>query len=148
METYEQKKRRLFGKQYLDIYLEELAHFLLINVSLSHLMSIVETDEVLEKNSAKRKIKTEKILFDDKIKLQELIIDLDIGYYLYTKYSLDCGAFKLASLRLFNFNFSFHSTTAGIITLFREDLKQKYVFDFYEEDNIRYMDIDVYECNY
>jgi hypothetical protein len=46
METYEQKKRRLFGKQYLPQYLEEFNKILKIHVDATNLLSIVETDEI------------------------------------------------------------------------------------------------------
>ena len=68
METYEQKKRRLFGKQFLPQYLEELNKILKIHVDSTNLSSIVEMDEVRQNILAKKLKYKYKILLNEKEK--------------------------------------------------------------------------------
>ena len=75
METYEQKKRRLFGKKYLQTYLGELKSILQINVDAVDLLSIVETDKLNEIDYSNYSKKSFNILFNEKDKLKEFIFN-------------------------------------------------------------------------
>jgi hypothetical protein len=147
METYEQKKRRLFGKQYLPQYLEEFNKILKIHVDATNLLSIVETDEIRQHILAKElKYKT-KILFNEKEELKEIIFNsserTNDKYYIFTSYSNDCGTLKINLLQDFNFDFSFKDEHVGLITFIREDLLEKIILDFYEENKIECLDIEI-----
>ena len=75
-ETYEQKRRRLFGKvNFLPAYLQQLNKLLNIEVTADMLLSIVETDCFLEQidfNSDTLFYK-ETIPFEDKENLQRIV---------------------------------------------------------------------------
>lgn len=147
METNEQKKRRLYGKQDLPLYLGELHKILKKEITASMLLSIIETDRIREQNQAKQLRYSSKILFTDKDKLENILLeDLDEvnnKYYVFTSYSKDCGTILINLLREFNFDFSFKAVPSGIITLTREDLLKEIVLDFYEENKIQYLDIEI-----
>ncbi|WP_052354001.1 hypothetical protein [Flectobacillus major] len=147
METNEQKKRRLYGKQDLPLYLGELHKILKKEITASMLLSIIETDKIREQNQAKQLRYSSKILFTDKDKLENILLeDLDEvnnKYYVFTSYSKDCGTILINLLREFNFDFSFKDVPSGIITLTREDLLKEIVLDFYEENKIQYLDIEI-----
>jgi len=149
METFEQKKRRLFGKQLLPKYLEELSKILNIQVDASNLLSIVEMDEVRHNILAKKLKYKFKILFNDKEKLKQIIYNniksINEKYYVFTSYSTDCGILLIDSLQDFNFDFSFKDMHSGIVTLTRADLLEEVILDFYEESGGEYLDIEIYE---
>lgn len=147
METYEQKKRRLFGKQYLPKYLQELNKILKIHVDGTNLLSIVETDEIRQHILVKElKYKTT-VFFNEKEKLKEIILNncerTNDKYYIFTSYSNDCGTLKINLFQEFNFYFSFNDEHVGLITFIREDLLEKIILDFYEENKIYYLDIEI-----
>ena len=144
METIEQKKRRLFGKQDLPVYLGELCKILKKDIDKSMILSIVETDNIREKNQAKKLSNSSKILFKNKEKLKSIIYEKEYPYYVFTSYSRDCGTLLINSLDEFNFEFSFSDITSGIITLTRKDLQKEIILDFYEEDKLQYIDIEIY----
>lgn len=147
METNEQKRRRLYGKQNLPLYLDELHKILEKEITASMLLSIRETDKIREQNQAKQLKYSSTILFTDKEKLEKILLnDLDevnYRYYIFTSYSEDCGTILINSLKEFNFAFSFMDVASGIITLTREDLLKEIVLDFYEENKIQYLDIEI-----
>ncbi|PWJ57016.1 hypothetical protein CLV98_109125 [Dyadobacter jejuensis] len=148
METTEQKRRRLFGKQDVPLYLAELNKILKIHIGPTDLLSIVETDEIRQQNLAKNLIFSTKILFDEKNKLKEIIkINevLGVGYYVFTKYSRDCGTLLMNSFDNFDFDFPFDALLSGLITFTQEDLRKEIVLDFYEEDGVEYLEIEIYE---
>ncbi len=147
MDTNEQKKRRLYGKQDLPLYIGELHKILKKEITASMLLSIIETDRIREQNQAKQLIYSSKILFADKDKIENVLLkDLDEvnnKYFVFTSYTKDCGTILINLLREFNFNFSFKDVPSGIITLTREDLLKEIVLDFYEENKIQYLDIEI-----
>lgn len=148
METNEQKKRRLYGKQDLPLYLDELRKILKKEITISMLLSIVETDKIREQNQAKQLKYSSKILFTDKENLEKTLLEdvdeVNNRYYVFTSYSKDCGTILINSLQEFNFDFSFKDVTSGIITLTREDLLKEIVLDFYEENKIQYLDVEIF----
>lgn len=148
IETYEQKKRRLFGSQNLQSYLEELNKIVKENVDSANLLSIVDTDELLNNDLARRQMKSFRIFFDEKEQLQNLIEEnvqnIGAGYFIFIKYSIDCGTLFINRLESFNFCFSFNSVLSGLITLLRKDLKEKIILDFYEESDNKYLEVEFY----
>lgn len=149
METYEQKKRRLFGKKYLQTYLGELKSILQINVDAVDLLSIVETDKLNEIDYSNYSKKSFNILFNEKDKLKEFIFNnceqINKSYFIFTEYSLDCGTLKISKLQDFNFNFPFKSEHSGLISLIRDDLSEKIILDFSEENGVEYLEVEIYK---
>lgn len=149
METDEQKKRRLYEKQDLPLYLGELRKILKKEITASMLSSIIniKTDKIRKQNQAKQTRYFSKIFFTDKDKLEKIVLqDLDEvnnKYYIFTSYSKDCGTILINSLRDFNFDFYFKDVPSGIVTLTREDLLKEIVLNFYEENKVQYLDIEI-----
>lgn len=150
METQEQKRQRLFGKQSLKDYLKELNALTNIEVKEEMLLSKLESD-ALGKVPEDFSYKT-KILFNEKERLLMFIGDLiklkDGECYLYTAYSKKCGALKLGSLKDFNINFNFNDEHAGLLTITMKDLSNELLLDFYEEANEYYLEIETYGKNW
>lgn len=146
METYEQKKRRLYGKQLLTSCLNEFNKIIKVNIYATSLLSIVETDLIRNQiPTMKIKYKYE-ILFSEKDKLKEIIFNnvenYNSSYYVFASYTENCGLLVINSLQDFNLDFSFKDVASGIITLVRCDLLEEIVFDFYEEDGMEYLEIE------
>ncbi|TKC12037.1 hypothetical protein FA048_00005 [Pedobacter polaris] len=147
MESVNQKKRRIFGKKDFKDYLEELNKLAKFPVTINHIISIVETDKILESFNGKR-IYKERMEFKDKIKLQTIFsnisrIVLD-DFLLFTSYSKNCGAMHLKSINNFNHAFKFNDEHSGLISLINECLDVKIVMDFYEEQNEEYLELEIY----
>ena len=144
-ESLEQKKRRLFGKQYLSEYQEVINK---ITKNDFKILSIVETYKLIEKES-KLKLKfSKKILFNDKEELKSIIFNnfnTNDSVYIFTSLSRDCGAVLIDSIIYFNFNFNFMDDHSGIISLISSDVKNKILLDFYEEDGLQYLEIESYQ---
>ena len=123
-ETYDQKKRRLFGRQYLESYLKELDAITNKKINEEMLLSLVESDEI--NSTVFTESRTTLIDFHDKEKLLLLLGDLaklrNGEIYLYTSYSEDCGMLQLDSLMDFNVNFDFEDEHSGLITITLKDL--------------------------
>jgi len=149
MESIEQRKRRLFGKQYASQYLDELSNLVTVPIVATDLLSIVQTDNIIANNSTAQLFFSKTILFSDRGKLVSILLSqgIDIGspHYLFTSYSLDCGAVILPSLKYFNFHFEFFDEHSGIISFISDDFKQKILFDFYEADEFKYLEIELYK---
>lgn len=144
-ESLEQKKRRLYGKQYLAEYEENIKK---ITNNYFENLSIVETDKLIEKESKLKLIFSKKILFNDKEELKRIILNnfsANDNVYIFTSLSRDCGAVLIDSINSFNFNFNFIDDHSGIISLIRSDVKNKILLDFYEEDGLEYIEIESYQ---
>lgn len=144
-ESLEQKKRRLFGKEYLAVYEEIIKK---ITNNYFEILSIVETDKLIEKESKLKLIFSKKILFNDKEELKRIILNnfsANDNVYIFTSLSRDCGAVLINSINSFNFNFNFIDDHSGIISLIRSDVKNKILLDFYEEDGLEYIEIESYQ---
>lgn len=146
-ETIEQKKRRLFGKQYLSDYLsviEKITHCKKENIRL---LPIVETDKIIEKESSLKLVYSTKMMFDDKTELKRIIaekIESEDGFYLFTSLSRDCGVVVIDSLEDFNFDFNFMDDHSGIVSLVSSNLKEKILLDFYEEEGEKFIEVEYY----
>ena len=144
-ESLEQKKRRLFGKQYLSEYQEVINKITKNNFKI---LSIVETDKLIEKESKLKLRFSKKILFNDKEELKSIIFNnfnTNDSVYIFTSLSRDCGAVLIDSIIYFNFNFNFMDDHSGIISLISSDVKNKILLDFYEEDGLQYLEIESYQ---
>lgn len=144
-ESLEQKKRRLFGKEYLAVYEEIIKK---ITNNYFEILSIVDTDKLIEKESKLKLIFSKKILFNDKEELKRIILNnfsANDNVYIFTSLSRDCGAVLINSINSFNFNFNFIDDHSGIISLIRSDVKNKILLDFYEEDGLEYIEIESYQ---
>ena len=144
-ESLEQKKRRLFGKQYLSEYQEVINK---ITKNDFKILSIVETDKLIEKESKLKLRFSKKILFNDKEELKSIIFNnfnINDSVYILTSLSRDCGAVLIDSIIYFNFNFNFMDDHSGIISLISSDVKNKILLDFYEEDGLQYLEIESYQ---
>jgi hypothetical protein len=144
-ESLEQKKRRLFGKQYLDEYQEIIEK---ITNNDFKILSIVETDKLIEKESKLKLRFSKKILFNDKEELKRITFNnfnTNDSVYIFTSLSRDCGAVLIDSINSFNFNFNFMDDHSGIISLISSDVKNKILLDFYEEDGLLYLEIESYQ---
>ena len=144
-ESLEQKKRRLFGKQYLSEYQEVINK---ITKNDFKILSIVETDKLIEKVSKLKLRFSKKILFNDKEELKSIIFNnfnTNDSVYIFTSLSRDCGAVLIDSIIYFNFNFNFMDDHLGIISLISSDIKNKILLDFYEEDGLQYLEIESYQ---
>ena len=142
-ESLEQKKRRLFGKQYLSEYQEVINKMTKNDFKI---LSIVETDKLIEKESKLKLRFSKKILFNDKEELKSIIFNnfnTNDSVYIFTSLSRDCGAVLIDSIIYFNFNFM--DDHSGIISLISSDVKNKILLDFYEEDGLQYLEIESYQ---
>jgi len=147
METLEQRKRRLFGKQYLNDYLSVLNKLSLIKIENKDLLSIVETDKIIDKASSLLLNNSLKIEFSNKDELKKEILNI-FNYqdrvYLFTSLSEDCGTVDINLLNEFNFNFNYNDDISGIIILISTLREKKILLDFYEEDEKKYIEIEFY----
>ncbi len=151
METYDQKRRRLFGRKFLPRYLKELNQIIRGQVHEMNLLTLRETDNIREikiKGTPHCIKKVERILFNEKEELKTIILGnperARKGYYVLTSDSIDCGAYKIKSILDFDLDFPFNATQSGIITLIRMDLSEEIILDFFEEQGTQYIDIEIY----
>ncbi|MDD3080287.1 MAG: hypothetical protein PHH37_14470 [Paludibacter sp.] len=147
-ETLEQKKRRLFGKQYLTKYIDVVKKITTQQENNEiRLLSITETDKLIVKENTLKLIFSTKILFNNKLDLKKIILEkvnTNDKIYLFTSLSQHCGAVVLESITEFNFNFNFGDDPSGIISLLSFKVDKKILLDFYEEEGIKYIEIEYY----
>ena len=65
--------------------------------------------------------------------------------YLYTDLSKDCGLVLLNSIDEFNFEFNFDDEPKGLIIFIGFESNYKILLDFYEEDDVEYIEIESYQ---
>lgn len=149
IETFEQKKRRLFGKQFLINYYDILLKITKYkNENNIKLLSIVETDNIISKIVNLERKRTEKIIFNNKFKLKNIIMEFFKDksiIYLCTDISLDCGILVLNSINDFNFDFRFEDEPTGVITLINSNSNLKILLDFYEENHNQFIEIEIFK---
>jgi hypothetical protein len=148
METIDQKKRRLAGKVlYLDKYIQTLHKITLKKVDSTKLLSVVETDRLLEPmRGVEFRIDYETTLdFCNKKDAWETIRKVfeNSSLFIALNHVRECGLFSLESIDLFNIDFDFEDDPGGLIVLVSNDCLQEVVFDFYEEDDVRKIDIEI-----
>ena len=148
METIDQKKRRLAGKVlYLDKYIQTLHKITLKKVDSTKLLSVVETDRLLEPmRGVEFRIDYETTLdFCNKKDAWKTIRKVfeNSSLFIALDHVRECGLFPLESIDLFNIDFVFEDDPGGLIVLVSNDCLQEVVFDFYEEDDVRKIDIEI-----
>ena len=148
METIDQKKRRLAGKVlYLDKYIQTLHKITLKKVDSTKLLSVVETDRLLEPmRGVEFRIDYETTLdFCNKKDAWETIRKVfeNSSLFIALNHVRECGLFPLESIDLFNIDFDFEDDPGELIVLVSNDCLQEVVFDFYEEDDVRKIDIEI-----
>lgn len=153
MNSNEQKREFLFRKQNgrtnLPKYIEELNNLLDTAKGNYQLLNLKNTDKVLQRayqiNNPK---KTFQLKFYEKDKfLQECFTKCskkppDKAYF-YIDFSKDCGITFIDSLLMIKTDFSFSSEHAGIIVIISEDLNNKIVLDYYEENEDSIIEIEL-----
>jgi len=148
METIEQKKRRLIGKQYLPVYLTELNKLIKNVVVADDLLSIQDSDNIYSTVFSDEPIDRFTTSFEKKDRLKILFESIEsaesLKYILFTAYSHECGAIRIGSLVNFNVDFDFDDEHSGLIILISNNLLQKILLDFYEEGGERYIDVEIY----
>lgn len=141
-ETFEEKKRRLFGKQYLGEYQKTISKICKGNYQF---LSIVDSDEIFNKLKELKKLSSLTFCFDEKTSVLESykykFID---SVYLMTKLSADCGIIKVKNIDYFNIDFDFSDESEGMIIIANEDLSYKLLLDFYEDSGSLKIDIIEY----
>lgn len=70
------------------------------------------------------------------------------GYFVFISDVLQCGAIRISSIDDFNFNFGYDDLGSGIISIIREDLLEKIILEFYEENGTKYIDVELLRSNY
>ncbi|TJZ49884.1 hypothetical protein FAZ15_21915 [Sphingobacterium olei] len=147
-ETSEQKRRRLYGKQYLAKYLAIIKKITTYrNQEDIRLLTIVDTDIILRQTESLEKGYISKIPFNNKEELKTIIrrkCTDETPIYLYTDLSKDCGIVFLNSINEFNLEFNFEDEPTGLIILIGLKSEYKILLDFYEEDEERFMEIEYY----
>lgn len=144
METIEQKKRRIIGKtKYLDMYIKTLNKITFKKIDSTMLLSIVDTDKLYP---TIKKYRTDKITcleFRKKSEQWDAIKQLfgDNSLYLWLTHGNECGLCPLESINQFNIEFDYEDDPEGIIVLLTHDFSKKIVFDFFEEDNEKKINI-------
>ena len=148
-ESIEQKKRRLFGKQYLVEYLAIIKKITKYkNEDDIKIISIPKTDIVINKNVLLEKNAVFRIPFNNKTELKHIVVGIckkNEPVYLYTDLSKDCGLVFLNSIDEFNFEFNFDDEPNGLIIFIGFENNYKILLDFYEDDDVEYIDIESYQ---
>ena len=146
-ETLEQKKRRLFGKQYLAEYLTIIKKITRYKSNDSiRLLTIVDSDNIISKGASLEKKFAIRIPFNND-ELKRILIEKCIvegSTYLYTDLSKDCGLVFLDSISDFNFDFNYEDEPVGLIILIGSKNNYKILLDFYEEDGLKFIEIEYY----
>ena len=152
-ETLEQKKRRLYGKKNMHSHITELDSLTNIDVNEKDLLSIVDSDLVLEKikryfHESDVKEHKHKIPFSDKesllIFVGELIKLKDGEAYVMTENSERCGLLKIRSLKDFNVNFEREKAKSELFTITLVDFSNRLLLDINEEEGEYYLEIETY----
>ena len=148
-ESIEQKKRRLFGKQYLVEYLAIIKKITKYkNEDDIKIISIPKTDIVINKNVLLEKNAVFRIPFNNKTELKHIVVGIckkNEPVYLYTDLSKDCGLVFLNSIDEFNFEFNFDDEPNGLIIFIGFESNYEILLDFYEEDGVEYIEIESYQ---
>ncbi|MHC5310906.1 hypothetical protein ACYSNM_12750 [Myroides sp. LJL116] len=147
VENLEQKKRRLYGRKYFNEYMDVIKRITLLNENEVRVLSIVETDDIIEKERELQLKSSIKVFFKDKDVLRKFTLDkfrTEDCIYLFTNFSQDCGALAMDSINSFNFQFDFNDDPSGIIKLINSSLEDKILLDFYEEQGLKYIEVEYY----
>ena len=147
VETYQQKKRRLFGRfHHMATYLEELGCLLNVEKREDDIWSIVKSDAFVEKAKGLEWTLLFKDVFPFKNKelLQEVlknyVEDWNVPYSLFISHSEYCGLVSISSLYEINWYLYFPDE---IICLTRMDYKEHIIVDYYKEDDEELIEVEI-----
>jgi hypothetical protein len=137
-------------------YLRELSCFSLRPITESDLLPVGQSNDILSRIRQLPKDDSHKftIPFDEKYSvrffayIQQLYQTNPSSIYMWSDLSDVCGTCILNSITALNLEFSFDCSTEGIISFRTTDLKDKILFDFYEEDGQRWLDIETSGMNW
>lgn len=151
-ETFDQKRRRLFGHLEMDAYLEVLQQIILQPIEQNNIISIPASDLFL---AQKRIIISDipffrmTIRFEDREEQLSKVIELfflpNEAFNLWTKYTDRCGLYRLSSLSFLNLSFPWDGI--DLISLISTSFEKELVLDWYEEYGEHYLDISIYSSS-
>lgn len=131
----------MFGRaNYLKPYLEELRQLFSFGVAERDILSLNDSEAILELKGKKQRILISKCVlpFSDRDKAKQILQAYDFliaaPYYLWVDYSEKCGLVKIPSLESFHWNFDWGIDSNGIFSFTDLSLKREIVLDFYEDD--------------
>ncbi len=144
-ESYEQKKRRLFGQQNMKNYLG-IVEKLTVNLDVPKVLSLIETDKILDEEKEMELNSSLTLSFSDKSQVKQFVLkNLRLTVqkiYMITSLSKDCGIIEFESLHNFNFDFNFSDDPNGLISLINYEMSNKVLLDFYEEGGQKLIDLE------
>ncbi len=145
METIEQKKRRLIGKiKYLDTYIKTLNRITFKKVDPTMLLSVVDTDRLCPMADFNIDYKTTLYFCNKKDMWDKIRYVFGCNpLYIRLQHFRECGLFPLESINLFNIDFQFEDDPGEMIVLVSKNCSQEVVLDFYDEYDIRKIDIEI-----
>lgn len=116
------------------------------------MLTLEETDLILSNPCKLKVFFKETILFEHVTKLESAVVNnisqSEYGYFVFISDVLQCGAIRISSIDDFNFNFGYDDLGSGIISIIREDLLEKIILEFYEENGTKYIDVELLRSNY
>lgn len=145
-ETIEQKKRRLYGKQFLKNYQKTISEILYKCDDDSYeILSIMESDVIFNQLNKLKLVNSSTFTFKEKITIWNLFKNkFSNKFYLITSLSYDCGVFEVKNIDCFNIDFDYSVEPTGLIILVNSTLEYKLVLDFYEEEESLKIDMMEY----
>lgn len=152
IETYQQKKRRLFGRfHHMAEYIEVLSRLLTITKKQEDVWSIVESDIFIEKSKIVKweLLYKDNFLFRDKQHLLDVlrnnIEDWNESFSFFISNSEYCGLVSISSLHEINWDFNFHDDPGGILCLESMNHKVRIILDYYMERNTELIEVSIYK---
>lgn len=147
METYDQKRRRIYGKLFLPQYINTLNKILNKSIGEKDLLSIIDTDLIIE--LGRGDLYLEKIIpFNDKESFQQIVINNILGLneriHVFIEHAKECGTVAIDSMSEFNFQFNYDDEPVGLISLMIEKTAEELLLDFYEENGMQFLKIEIY----
>jgi hypothetical protein len=152
----DERKKKIGYKINLKSHLQELNCFTVRTMSESDLVPLDQTKEILDRSKQLREAVPNKftIPFEEKKSFRfknyiKLLQDANSsGVYVWINRTNDCGSSIIKSLFDLKWNFDFECSRHGMLILVTTDLQDRILFDFYEEDDERLLDIEVSGANW
>lgn len=145
-ENYDQKKRRLFGRQKMSYHLSEIQKMLSVPVDQNKMLSIPASDLFLIR---KRQTISDKpyfymtIRFEDRSRFITKVIQenmvAEAPFYLWSPSSNMCGLYLIDSIHFINDSFPWSGE--DIFSFTSVDLQEELVLSWYEENEKELLDI-------
>ena len=146
-----ENRNKIRYKVNLKPHLEELNCFTTKTMHESDLLSLDETKKLLDQGQSLRNLNARKfsINFDEirSERFKKYLLKLQEAnpsrVYLWIERTNDCGTSVLNGLLDIKWDFDFSCSDNGVLTLVTLDFQDRILFDFFEEDGARYLDIEV-----